>query len=75
MLYRVENKFSGFLLGLYDEVSKWRALAAYARDCGFASFEEACAAIQAEPGEIIVTPVVGDWSDRRWQSLQNTMRT
>lgn len=68
MLCRVENRFTGFLLGLYDETKPWRALNAYARDCGFENWDTAKDALRLEPGEIVVTPVVGDWKDRRWHA-------
>lgn len=61
MLCRVQHRFSGFLLGIYDVSAPWRALEAYARDRGYRNLAEALQKKHAEDGEIIVSTEPMEW--------------
>lgn len=58
--YQIENTISGVIFGNYEGETSWHALDAFARDAGYADYQDACAQVPAQPGEIIAVEVTGE---------------
>lgn len=52
--YRISNRRSGIVLGVYEADNARAALDALARDAGYADYASANAVAPAAPGEILV---------------------
>ena len=53
--FRLENPWSGVMLGVYEAETKEQALDLLAQDAGYANNAEVEALFPTKPGEIVVT--------------------